>query len=296
MSSWKGYCLLGRIPQLQNGKLDSFLVTEGIISLYPSISALCLDRHLSDHRPILLREVLSDFGPTPFRFYQSWLRMEGFDSMVEHAVVCFSHYDYNAMVRWVYLLDILHAFGFGPNWCRWIRGTFTSSMASILVNGSPTSEFPFCCGLKQDVGCLKAGGIGSGVCLEHSFRYLGCDGLGSVCLGVGLGGLVNNLQARVPKGCVEDYGNLPCQILQTVLILRIERLRGLWDALSSIMNSVVLSSSKDRWTCDLSGDGEFKVKVIRNFIDDLFLPSSDVETRWVKFIPIKVNVFLGVLS
>ncbi|GKA55450.1 RNA-directed DNA polymerase, eukaryota, partial [Tanacetum coccineum] len=47
----------------------------------------------------------------------------------------------------------------------------------------------------------------------------------------------------------------------------------------------------DRWTCDLSGDGEFKVKVIRNFIDDLFLPSSNVETRWVKFIPIKVNVF-----
>ncbi|GJY65707.1 RNA-directed DNA polymerase, eukaryota [Tanacetum coccineum] len=52
-------------------------------------------------------------------------------------------------VRWDYLLDILQAFGFGPNWCRWIRGTFTSSMASILVNGSPTSEFPFCCGLKQ---------------------------------------------------------------------------------------------------------------------------------------------------
>ncbi|GJU22159.1 hypothetical protein Tco_1155501 [Tanacetum coccineum] len=45
------------------------------------------------------------------------------------------------------------------------------------------------------------------------------------------------------------------------------------------------------WTCDLSEYGEFKVKVIRNFIDDLFLPSSNVETRWVKFIPIKVNVF-----
>ncbi|GKA59330.1 hypothetical protein Tco_0758643 [Tanacetum coccineum] len=58
-----------------------------------------------------------------------------------------------------------------------------------------------------------------------------------------------------------------------------------WDDLSSILHSVVLSSSKDRWTCDLSGDGEFKVKVIRNFIDDLFLPSSDVATRWVKFIP-----------
>ncbi|GJR47077.1 RNA-directed DNA polymerase, eukaryota [Tanacetum coccineum] len=56
-------------------------------------------------------------------------------------------------VRWDYLLDILHAFGFGPNWCRWIRGTFTSSMASILVNGSPTSSSLFDCGLitRKDV-------------------------------------------------------------------------------------------------------------------------------------------------
>nr|GEV38069.1 RNA-directed DNA polymerase, eukaryota [Tanacetum cinerariifolium] len=48
-------------------------------------------------------------------------------------------------VRWDYLLDFLQAFGFGPNWCKWIRGTFSSTMASILVNGSPTSEFPFLC-------------------------------------------------------------------------------------------------------------------------------------------------------
>ncbi|GKC04288.1 RNA-directed DNA polymerase, eukaryota [Tanacetum coccineum] len=52
-------------------------------------------------------------------------------------------------VRWDYLLDVLQAFGFGPNWCRWIRGTFFSVRASILVNGSPTSEFSFFRGLKQ---------------------------------------------------------------------------------------------------------------------------------------------------
>ncbi|GJZ23146.1 copia protein [Tanacetum coccineum] len=45
-------------------------------------------------------------------------------------------------VRWDYLLDVLQAFRFGPNWCKWIRGIFSSAMASILVNGSPTSEFP----------------------------------------------------------------------------------------------------------------------------------------------------------
>ncbi|GKE12187.1 RNA-directed DNA polymerase, eukaryota, reverse transcriptase zinc-binding domain protein, partial [Tanacetum coccineum] len=52
-------------------------------------------------------------------------------------------------VRWDYLLDVLEAFGFGSTWCKWIRGTFSSAKASVLVNGSPTSEFPFYCGLKQ---------------------------------------------------------------------------------------------------------------------------------------------------
>ncbi|GJY72580.1 RNA-directed DNA polymerase, eukaryota, partial [Tanacetum coccineum] len=52
-------------------------------------------------------------------------------------------------IRWDFLLDVLQAFGFGPNWCKWIRGIFSSAMASVLVNGSPSSEFPFFCGLKQ---------------------------------------------------------------------------------------------------------------------------------------------------
>nr|GEX38290.1 putative RNA-directed DNA polymerase, eukaryota, reverse transcriptase zinc-binding domain protein [Tanacetum cinerariifolium] len=44
-------------------KLNRFLVTDGLLSLFPHVSAVCLDRHLSDHRPILLREnstVLND--------------------------------------------------------------------------------------------------------------------------------------------------------------------------------------------------------------------------------------------
>ncbi|GKG26531.1 RNA-directed DNA polymerase, eukaryota, partial [Tanacetum coccineum] len=42
-------------------KLDRFLVSEGFLSLFPHISALCLDKNLSDHRPILLREMVTDF-------------------------------------------------------------------------------------------------------------------------------------------------------------------------------------------------------------------------------------------
>ncbi|PWA60447.1 RNA-directed DNA polymerase, eukaryota [Artemisia annua] len=65
-----------------------------------------------------------------------------------------------------------------------------------------------------------------------------------------------------------------------------------WSVLISIVDSVFLSSSKDRRICDLSGDGEFKVKVVHNFLDDMFLPSISVATRWLKCIPLKINIFV----
>ncbi|GKA62165.1 hypothetical protein Tco_0761684 [Tanacetum coccineum] len=62
---------------------------------FPLISAICLDRHLSDHRPILLKEVFSDFGPTPFRFYHSWLELPGFDDLVSKSWNSFTLDDSN---------------------------------------------------------------------------------------------------------------------------------------------------------------------------------------------------------
>nr|GEU53737.1 RNA-directed DNA polymerase, eukaryota, reverse transcriptase zinc-binding domain protein [Tanacetum cinerariifolium] len=61
--------------------------------------------------------------------------------------------------------------------------------------------------------------------------------------------------------------------------------------MNSMLDSVVLLNSSDRWVCDLASDGNFWVKEVRNFIDDLFLPRQAVPTRWVKYIPIKVNIF-----
>ncbi|GKB62218.1 hypothetical protein Tco_0918404, partial [Tanacetum coccineum] len=64
-----------------------------------------------------------------------------------------------------------------------------------------------------------------------------------------------------------------------------------WNDLCEILDHVILSSSKDRWYCDLSGDGEFRVKEVRSCLDNILLPSSDVPTRWVSLIPIKINIF-----
>ncbi|GKC03765.1 RNA-directed DNA polymerase, eukaryota [Tanacetum coccineum] len=52
-------------------------------------------------------------------------------------------------VRWDFLDDVLKKFGFGSRWCDWIQSCLKYSRGSVLVNGSPTSEFQFFKGLKQ---------------------------------------------------------------------------------------------------------------------------------------------------
>nr|GFA02051.1 hypothetical protein [Tanacetum cinerariifolium] len=80
-------------------KLDRFLVTEGFLSVFSHCSAICLDRHFSDHRPILLHELQVDYGATPFRFYHSWLNVSRFDLMVSQTWNSLSFNYSNDMIR-----------------------------------------------------------------------------------------------------------------------------------------------------------------------------------------------------
>ncbi|GJS69464.1 RNA-directed DNA polymerase, eukaryota [Tanacetum coccineum] len=80
-------------------KLDRFLVSEGLHSMFPSLSALCLEKNLSDHRPILMRELNSDYGPTPFRIFHSWFSLEGFDNLVRESWSKPVHDEKNSMDR-----------------------------------------------------------------------------------------------------------------------------------------------------------------------------------------------------
>ncbi|GKA01825.1 RNA-directed DNA polymerase, eukaryota, partial [Tanacetum coccineum] len=252
-------------------KLDRFLILEGLLARFPYISALCLNKHLLDHRPILLYELKVDYGPTLFLFFSrgplkvydelsserttiykelndlirasslvplskrekihdvagtigsfppgcnsSFLALISktqeaklvndfrpislIDSLykiitkvlarrmshviptlvsdVQSAFVSNRQildgpfilnellswckdkkskalifkidfekaFDY---VRWDYLDTVLSNFGFEAKWRSWIQGCLKSAMGSILVNGSPTSEFKFFKGLKQ---------------------------------------------------------------------------------------------------------------------------------------------------
>lgn len=63
-----------------------------------------------------------------------------------------------------------------------------------------------------------------------------------------------------------------------------------WEALISLIASVSLSPQKDRWVWTGDGTGIFSVASARCWIDKSTLITSQIPTRWVKEVPIKVNV------
>ncbi|GJV26853.1 RNA-directed DNA polymerase, eukaryota, reverse transcriptase zinc-binding domain protein [Tanacetum coccineum] len=61
--------------------------------------------------------------------------------------------------------------------------------------------------------------------------------------------------------------------------------------LLDLLGPVILSNMEDRWVWDMNGDGVFRVKDVRNLLDETFLPNDANPTRWIKSVPIKINVF-----
>lgn len=57
----------------KHSKLDRFLVSPEMLNTWPDLKATVLNRLYSDHSPILLSTGVIDFGPYPFRFFNTWL-------------------------------------------------------------------------------------------------------------------------------------------------------------------------------------------------------------------------------
>ncbi|GJS44955.1 RNA-directed DNA polymerase, eukaryota [Tanacetum coccineum] len=297
-------------------------------------------------------------------------------------------------IRWDFLEDVLRAFGFGSKWCSWIRGCLHSGMASVLLNGSPTSEFQFHCGLKQgdplapylfilimeslhlslsraiEAGIFKGIKIGSSLNISHLFYvddavfigewsianlsgithilhcfflsglsinlkksyllgvgiqsedvnvaalYFGCSTMKTPFkyLGVMVGGNSSTFQAwddtivwigdtqlRVmfPRIYALEI-NKDCTVadkLQFSVTSSLRRsVRGGVESsqlalLQTYIEGTLLSNMEDRWVWDLNGEGVFRVKDVRILLDECFLPKAPTATRWVKYVPIKINVF-----
>nr|GEX19997.1 RNA-directed DNA polymerase, eukaryota [Tanacetum cinerariifolium] len=63
-----------------------------------------------------------------------------------------------------------------------------------------------------------------------------------------------------------------------------------YTALSDMMDSIVLTPKEDRFVWSLEKFGDFLVKSIRKRIDDTRFIGGEIGTRWIKSVPIKVNI------
>lgn len=78
---------------LKLSKLDRFLVCSDFLSIFPNVVVTALPRETSDHCPILLSTTSLDFGPTPFRFFNSWTDRDDFPNIVASARLHFQGFD-----------------------------------------------------------------------------------------------------------------------------------------------------------------------------------------------------------
>ncbi|GKD19633.1 RNA-directed DNA polymerase, eukaryota, reverse transcriptase zinc-binding domain protein [Tanacetum coccineum] len=74
----------GSVFNVQGANVFNLFISSAGLEEVP-LGAITLDRYLSDHRPILLRESKYDYGPIPFRFFHYWFEVDGFEKLVEES-------------------------------------------------------------------------------------------------------------------------------------------------------------------------------------------------------------------
>ncbi|RVW12512.1 hypothetical protein CK203_082410 [Vitis vinifera] len=77
-----GFTWNGGLNNQAWARLDRFLVSSSWLDLFSGVTQVRLSRPISDHFPIVLEGGGIRRGPTPFRFENMWLKVEGFQDMV----------------------------------------------------------------------------------------------------------------------------------------------------------------------------------------------------------------------
>jgi hypothetical protein len=128
-----------RFTQMNNlgskhSKIDRFLVSAHVIHKWPDSHVIALPREFSDHTPLFLKNLAPDFGPTPFRLYNSWLTHSEFADVVN--------------TSWAFPRTGLHAVGFKVKLQR-----LKNNIKKWRLNVNQTEKV-FCQELRNKIDCL----------------------------------------------------------------------------------------------------------------------------------------------
>ncbi|XP_071686837.1 uncharacterized protein [Rutidosis leptorrhynchoides] len=63
-------------------RIDRVLINPNVLDIFADLKLTTLPRGYSDHLPLLLQDLKLDFGPSPFKCFNSWLLYEDFDNIV----------------------------------------------------------------------------------------------------------------------------------------------------------------------------------------------------------------------
>ncbi|GJZ73009.1 RNA-directed DNA polymerase, eukaryota, reverse transcriptase zinc-binding domain protein [Tanacetum coccineum] len=280
--------------------------------------AITLDRYLSDHRPILLREKAFDFGPIPFRFFHHWFEIDGFRSFVSDTWNCAPVVSLNGM------RNMAEGSKDGDVCVVTTKKMEVSQCSRHLHLGFPLTSLDFCssqrlkitrrssqglsnpfrnCSLRvpskvlqvlesirgqffngHDVGSNKATWVKwNSVLADKKHGGLGVSSLYALNRGLILKWVWKFLTQK--------------ESLWTKVITAIHRVNGnLYSEFKmggrscwlSIVNEIRVLQIKGVWS--LENSGKFTVVSTRKLIDGVRLPKTSDMTRWVKCVPIKVNI------
>nr|GEU76757.1 nucleotide-binding alpha-beta plait domain-containing protein [Tanacetum cinerariifolium] len=312
-------------------KLDRFLMSESFLNSCPNINAITLERYLSDHRPILLRDAHVDYGPTPFRFFHYWLEMEGFPKMVEDgwrdSPCDRSNALRNLTGKLKHLKNDIRVWnktkdnGNGTMEDIKRRKELVNKLQDIdklhalemaqkakvkwAVEGDESSSFFH--DRKRDLeGEVTNDEIKKDVWDWGTDKALGPDGFTfGLFQGLQLGGSVKLSHMFFADDVifVGQWSEESCKLItvgrkltQSSLIDSFRRSpRGgaeqqQYNDLEDMVTATILALMSNRLVWSLESSGEFTVASVQKLIDDKWLPGADNKTRWIIYVPIKINV------
>ncbi|GJU36852.1 RNA-directed DNA polymerase, eukaryota, reverse transcriptase zinc-binding domain protein [Tanacetum coccineum] len=217
-------------------------------------------------------------------------------------------------VSWKYLDFILLSLGFGSKWRSWIRACLHSSRASILINGSPISEFSIKRGLRQGdhlspflfilvmeglhcaMSNANSGDLDIIIRILHVFHLA----LGirinihkSNIYGIAVSDVdVSSMASRT--GCAA--GSFPFTYLDLPIGSNMNIASSWHTLVNRFQKKVDIDTKEDTCVWTLSEDDVFYFGSTRRLIYYILLPSMISSTNWEKFLPRKVNIFLWRMS